>query len=103
MAGERIISGYIKNIIVAFFDYVQSKKAKTPAQKSTVKVDFWLSEGYNKGVCAYWAMKSRHAVIATPVTDVTGVAIPQLDGKTRIYEMFENPGDSNASVCTGSE
>lgn len=64
MAGERIISGYIKNIIVAFFDYVQSKKAKTPAQKSTVKVDFWLSEGYNKGVCAYWAMKSRHAVIA---------------------------------------
>ena len=38
-----------------------------------------------------------------PVTDVTGVAIPQLDGKTRIYEMFENLGDSHASVCTGSE
>ena len=33
----------------------------------------------------------------------TGVAIPQLDGKNRIYEMFENPGDSHASVCTGSE
>ena len=48
MAGERIISGYIKNIIVAFFDYVQSKKAKTPAQKSTVKVDFSLLRDYNK-------------------------------------------------------
>lgn len=44
--------------------------------------------------------KTRHC---EPVTDVTGVAIPQLDGKTRIYEMFENPGDSHASVCTGSE
>lgn len=53
MAGERIISGYIENIIVAFFDYVQSKKVKTSAWKSTVKVDFWLSEGYNKDVCAY--------------------------------------------------
>ena len=40
MAGERIISGYIKNIIVAFFDYVQSKKAKTPAENPLSRLTF---------------------------------------------------------------